>query len=125
MVAVTVGYDINERIAAELITGGTMVSGGRGNWVRDTAYLMMGGGVRLSIPMSDRLNLTAAPAVSYFRLTNQVEPTDSACGAILRGGFEYYAHIRHFSVGAELVLMMPVAPIRLFVAITPTIKYTF
>ncbi|MBI5494268.1 MAG: hypothetical protein HY904_04525 [Deltaproteobacteria bacterium] len=53
-------------------------------------------------------------------VTFAVTPT-----AEVMGGVEYYTHLRHFSVGADLVLGTMVWPLQLHAAIVPRVKYSF
>ena len=40
-------------------------------------------------------------------------------------GFEYFVHVRHFSVGADVTAFATTVPHRVFVGLVPRMKYTF
>ena len=51
---VSVGYDITDAVALQLLTGAVMVSGGRSDKVRDLSLLYGGLGGRFGVPLSER-----------------------------------------------------------------------
>ncbi|MEZ4272655.1 MAG: adventurous gliding motility protein CglE [Myxococcota bacterium] len=123
-VAMSVGYDIADSFALEFNTGGVMASGGRSDRVRDISMLYAGVSGRLLLG-SGRLKYTVTPGISYVRADNAVETPDSGIAATVRTGIEYFVHVRHFSVGIEALAFVPLSPLRMFVGLTPTLKYTF
>ena len=124
-VFLSLGYDVNESVAIELIGGGTMVSGDRRDQVRDLSVLVAGAGARLSFSLGERLRLVAAPGVALVQASTVVDSADTGFGALIRGGLEYYVHVRHFSVGFEVLALTAFSPTRVLIGATPTIKYTF
>lgn len=120
-----VGYDLSDNIALQLVGGELFASGRRSDVVRDLSIAYGGVQARVAFDLTDRLDLLASAGVAYASQNNQVEKAETGA-AILGGiGFEYYVHVRHFSVGLELSALAPMSPSRVFVGLSPQIKYTF
>ncbi|MEM6531885.1 MAG: adventurous gliding motility protein CglE [Myxococcota bacterium] len=120
-----VGYDINDLLAVELVTGAAFVSGRRTDRVRDVGMFYGGPGVRLGFELERRLNFTVAGAATFVRADNGVDSPDSGPGVLIGTGLEYFVHVRHFSIGLDLSVLAPFSPARVFVALSPRLKYTF
>ncbi|OGQ91740.1 MAG: hypothetical protein A2289_11845 [Deltaproteobacteria bacterium RIFOXYA12_FULL_58_15] len=120
------GYDISEQIALQLLGGATLISGRRtADPVRDLSLVFGGVGARLAIDLTNRLDLVSAIGVAFISASNSVDEAESGVGILGNVGLEYYVHIRHFSVGVDLSVLAPMSPFRLFLGISPTVKYTF
>lgn len=119
------GYEVADTVALQLIGGMTFSGGRRTDRVRGLAITYGGAGIRLAIPMSERLNLVIAPNIAYASSSTAVEAAMDGLMVVLNGGFEYYVHVRHISVGADLSVQAPFDPLRIFVGILPYIRYAF
>ena len=64
-------------------------------------------------------------AATFVQADNGVDDAESGAGVLVGTGLEYYVHVRHFSVGIDLTALAPLSPTRVFVALTPRLKYTF
>lgn len=124
-VALTAGYDITDMIAIQLVGGAAMVGGNRGDFVRDLGLIFIGAQARVAIDLTDRLDFLAAGGVAFVSADNAVEPATLGIGILVNAGLEYYVHVRHFSIGIDLGMYLPVTPVRMFLVLSPTIKYTF
>ncbi len=119
------GYDVTESLSLELVTGATFISGRRTDRVRDLGLLYGGLGARLSFELDRRLNFNVAGAATFIQADNGVDDAESGAGVLAGVGLEYFVHVRHFSVGIDLSALAPFSPARVFVALTPRLKYTF
>jgi hypothetical protein len=119
------GYEVADTLGLQLVGGMAAISGRRQDWVRGLSVGYGGAGLRLSMPMGDRLNLVVAPSFVYCWQSLAVEKPTVGVGAMASVGFEYYVHVRHFSLGADLNVLVPMNPVRAFVGIVPHIRYTF
>ncbi|MEO0814371.1 MAG: adventurous gliding motility protein CglE [Myxococcota bacterium] len=119
------GYDVTDALALELVTGATFISGRRDDRVRDVGLIYGGLGARFSFELERRLNLTLSGAATFVQADNGVEDPESGPGILAGAGLEYYVHVRHFSVGVDVTALAPLSPTRVFVGITPKLKYTF
>ena len=120
-----IGYDLTHNVALQVVGGNLFATGRRTDVVRDLSIAYGGVQARVAFDLTDRLNLLASAGVAYASQNNRVEPADKGA-AILGGiGIEYYVHVRHFSVGLELSALAPTSPSRVFVGLSPQIKYTF
>jgi hypothetical protein len=124
-IRVAIGYDLTDVIALQALGGVILASGSRDDLVRDLSILLGGAGVRLSFDIRHRLNMVASVGVGYASADNAVEEPETGVAAFGGFGIEYYVHVRHFSVGVDLSVFAPISPMRVFVAVTPQIKYTF
>lgn len=123
---VGLGYDISERIALELLLGGAFISGTRSDIVIDLSVVYAALGVRIGIPLAERLDLSILPAAGYAISDTSLEQ-QSGPYARLGVGIEYFVHLRHFSLGIELAATAPnlTQLSRLFIGVSPHVKYTF
>lgn len=119
------GYDVTDSLALELVSGATFISGRRTDRVRDVGLLYGGIGARLSFELERRLNLNLAGAATFVQADNGVDDLESGAGVLAGVGLEYFVHVRHFSIGIDLSALAPFSPSRVFVALTPRLKYTF
>lgn len=119
------GYDISDNFALQLVGGMTFSGGRRTDRVRGLAIVYGGVGARVSIPMNERLNLVVSPNIGYASSTTAVEAATSGLMVAVNGGFEYFVHVRHISLGADLSVQAPFDPVRVFVGILPYIRYAF
>ncbi|HET6343911.1 MAG TPA: hypothetical protein VFH51_03215 [Myxococcota bacterium] len=119
------GYDVADSLGLQLVGGMAAVSGRRQDWVRGLSLGYGGAGLRLSMPMGDRLNLVVAPSFVYCWQSLAVEKPTVGVGVMASVGFEYQVHVRHFSLGADLNVLVPMTPLRAFVGVVPHIRYTF
>lgn len=125
-IQIAAGYDLNEMISLQAVVGAVMASSRRrAEPVRDLSLLFGGAGARIAINMAKRVNLVTSIGVGYVNADNAVESAESGAAVFGGIGVEYYVHVRHFSVGIDLSVLAPFSPFRLFVALTPQIKYTF
>jgi opacity protein-like surface antigen len=120
-----IGYDLTNNIALQALAGQLFATGTRTDVVRDLSIVYGGVQARVAINLTDRLNLLTSAGVAYASQNNMVEKAQK--GAALLGGLgiEYYVHVRHFSVGLEVSALAPTSPTRVFVGLSPQIKYTF
>jgi hypothetical protein len=124
-VLMAMGYDIADSFALEIVGGATMISSVRSNYVRDMMLTFVGVGARLAFALSDRTNFLVTGAGIYAKADNGFPPSQISTGGLFGLGLEYYVHVRHFSIGLEVTTIAPVTPLRVFVALSPTLKYTF
>jgi hypothetical protein len=126
MLQFELGYDINPTLAVELLGGQSLVSGTRSDRVRDLSVSYGGLGVRLAPSLKgERLRFVVMAGVGYASANDTVEKAEAGAAAFANVGIEYYVHVRHFSVGIDASVMAPLAPMRLFVAVGPQLKYSF
>ncbi len=120
-----IGYDLTDHVALQLVAGNLFASGRRSDYVRDLSVAYGGLQGRVAVDLTDRLDLLLSAGVAYASADNKVEKAEK--GAALLGGIglEYYVHVRHFSVGLELSALAPLSPSRVFLGLSPMIKYTF
>ena len=119
------GYEFTDFIAAQLLGGMSLLNGTRSDRVRGVSVVYGGLGLRLQIPLRERVHLIVAPGVTYSKSDNAVDPASTGLGIIASVGFEYYVHVRHFSLGVDLTAVVPTAPVRGYVGVMPHVKYTF
>jgi len=124
-ITMAMGYDISESIAVQALAGALNVAGRRADRPRDLAFFHLGIGARVAFGLSERLDAIVEPGALYVWRDNGVKSPRGGFGASLNAGVEYYVHVRHFSVGIMLSAFAPVEPFRLYLGITPTLKYTF
>jgi len=120
-----VGYDLSDNIALQLVGGELFASGRRSDVARDLSLAYGGIQARVAFDLTDRLDVLASAGVAYGSQNNQVEKADKGAGILGGIGLEYYVHVRHFSVGLELSAIAPTSPSRVFIGLSPQIKYTF
>ncbi len=120
-----IGYDLTEHVALQAVVGNMFASGRRADYVRDLSIAYGGLQARLAFDLTDRLDLLASVGVAYASQDNQVEASEKGAAVLGGIGFEYYVHVRHFSVGLELSALAPLSPSRVFLGLSPMIKYTF
>jgi hypothetical protein len=119
------GYEVTDDLALQLVGGMAMISGQRQDWVRGLSLGYGGAGVRLSMPLRDRLNLVIAPSFVYCYQSLAVDAATKGAGVMASVGFEYFVHVRHFSLGADINGLVALTPMRAFVGFVPHIRYTF
>lgn len=124
-VDLALGYEFTDGVALQLLGGVALANSRRQDYVRGIGITYGGLGLRLQIPLRDRLHMILAPGIAYARSDNAVERPTVGMMVVGSAGFEYYAHVRHFSLGADLSVLAPLTPLRIFVAVMPHIKYTF
>ncbi|MBC7792540.1 MAG: adventurous gliding motility protein CglE [Clostridia bacterium] len=120
-----VGYDITDHVAFELLGGQLFATGRRNDVVRDVGIAYGGIGARVGLDLTDRLDLILSVGAAYAGARNGVEKADTGLAILGGAGIEYYVHVRHFSVGLQISAIAPVDPSRVFVGLSPQIKYTF
>ncbi len=126
MIGLQLGFDISDNLALELLGGMSFVSNGRTDKVRDLAMTYGGAGVRARLSaFSERLQLTGAGGALFISQYNGVEDADAGPGVLLRVGVEYFVHVRHFSVGVDLMVLLPLAPFHASITAAPFVRYTF
>jgi hypothetical protein len=119
------GYELIPAVAIQAVGGMTFSGGRRTDRVRGLSVAYGGLGVRLSFPIEERLNFVLTPQVVYASSSTDVEKSTQGVGAMLSGGIEYYAHVRHISFGLDLSVQAPLSPVRVFVGLEPYIRYSF
>lgn len=124
-VDVTLGVDILSWLSLQLTGGMTLSGARRADYVHSLSQSYGAVGVRFAVPFRDRWVVNFAPAVGYFRQDDEVDQAKSGVGLMGQVGAEYYAHVRHFSVGADLAVQAPLAPTRVFIGVMPHVRYTF
>lgn len=125
-VSFALGYDVTPRLALQALGGALLVSGTRTKQhVRDLGVLYGGVGGRLAFDLTDRLDLLTSLGGAFAKSDNAVEEASTGPAVLGGVGLEYYVHVRHFSVGLELTVFAPLSPTRVFVGVSPLIKYTF
>jgi opacity protein-like surface antigen len=120
-----VGYDLTNNIAVQAVLGELFASGRRSDVVRDIAVGYGGLQGRVAIDLTERLDVLFSGGVAFASQSNQVEKAQTGAAVLGGVGIEYYVHVRHFSVGLELSALAPLSPTRVFVGLSPMIKYTF
>jgi hypothetical protein len=124
-VDVTLGVDLLQWLSLQISGGMTLAGARRADYVHSLAQSYGAVGVRVSLPFRARWNVNLAPAIGYFRQDNEVDPPQSGVGILGQVGVEYFAHVRHFSLGADLAIQAPLAPTRVFIGVLPHVRYTF
>ena len=125
-VQMAVGYDLTDFLALQAVGGAFMVSSMSDREpVRDLGMVFGGVGARGGVGLSDRLRVNGSAALAYVSADNHVEAADAGVAVLVGAGLEYYVHVRHFSVGLELSAFVPFSPMRVFIGLAPSIKYTF
>lgn len=119
------GYDLTDNLAFQLLGGAALVSGNNLERVRDLGMFYGGAGLRLAVDLSERLDVVVSGGGAMARTDNGVEAAKTGPAVLATAGFEYYVHVRHFSVGLEVTALVPLSPMRAFVGLGPQIKYTF
>ncbi len=125
LVSAAVGFDLTDFLSIEAVGGLALVSSRREDRVRDLGLLFGGGGARVAVDLSDRVDLVLAGGAGFVQADNSVDPIMSGAAAYANLGLEYYVHVRHFSVGIVVSGLAPLDPQRIFVAVAPQLKYTF
>lgn len=120
-----VGYDLTNNVAMQVVLGELFASGRRSDVVRDLAVAYGGVQGRVALDMTERFKVLFSGGVAYASQSNLVEKHTGGAAVLGGVGFEYYVHVRHFSVGLELSGFAPLSPTRVFVGLSPMIKYTF
>ena len=124
-VDVNVGYDLSTTVGLHLVAGMAAGAGCRGDRVRGLNIAFGGIGARIRLPLSERLFIAIAPQVAIAQLDNRIETATTGALLGLSAGIEYFAHVRHVSVGVELGLLAPLAPFRTIIGLVPHVRYTF
>ena len=125
-VQLALGYDLNDILAVEASGGAILVSSTSAKEpVRDLGLAFGGLSVRGAYGLSDRLHFTGSAGAAYVQADNQVEKATTGVAITAGLGVEYYVHVRHFSVGIDLSAFIPTSPMRVFIGVSPHIKYTF
>lgn len=126
LVMMTAGYDIIDMVAVQVFGGTLMSDTRRRDVVRDMSMYYAGAGARLAIDITDRLDYTAQVGAMFVSADDAVRPDpEQGFGVLVSTGLEYYVRVRHFSVGLDVTMILPVQPVRMFLAVTPSFKYTF
>lgn len=125
VVDLALGYEIVDLFALQLVGGMNMVNGTRSDRVRGLNLAYGGIGFRLNFPMAERWTVVASANLLYTRADTVVDKVQTGLGLDASVGFEYYVHVRHISLGADLTGVVPFAPARLFLAVVPHVRYTF
>lgn len=120
-----VGYDLTDSVAIQAVTGATFIDGRRTDRVRDVSLFYGGGGIALSFELQRRLELDVHAAAIFVESDTAVEVAETGLGIMGGAGLEYYVHVRHFSIGVDVTAVAPLSPSRIFIGLTPRIKYTF
>lgn len=125
IVQIAAGYEIVPAFALELTGGMSVIAGGRIDRVRDLSLAYGGLAARGAVGLSDRWNLLLGAGIAYVSADDGVEAKAGGAGVLGRVGLEYFFHVRHFSAGASVTVLAPLSPTRLFVALTPHLRYAF
>jgi opacity protein-like surface antigen len=120
-----IGYDLTDNVAVQAVVGELFASGRRPDVVRDLSVAYGGVQARIAFDLTDRLDLIASGGVAYASQSNQVEKAEKGAAVLGGVGLEYSVHVGHFSVGLELSALAQLSPSRVFVGLSPMIKYTF
>jgi hypothetical protein len=120
-----IGYDLTHWIGVRVNGGLLMVQGGRSDQIRDLVVAYGGAELLGMLAVSERLNFRFGIGGMYVFADNLIETPTKGVGVSGRGGIEYFTRLRHFSIGVDLEVLFPLQPVRLFVALVPTLKYTF
>jgi len=124
-VSLKLGYDITGALAIQLVGGSSLISGRRRDVVRDLRMSFVGLGPRIQIGMSQRFDLALSAGPAYIQTSNRVEADTTSTGGFGQMAGVYHVHVLHFAVGVELAVLVPLDPMRLFVTLGPTVRYTF
>lgn len=132
------GLDVLPFMAVQIAGGMTLGGARRTDYMHSLAASYGAVGLRFNIPLShlrrgaveknptnDRWFLNITPSFAYFTQNDEIDAPKSGAGVLLAAGLEYAAHVRHFSLGADLVVQAPLAPTRVFIGIMPHVRYTF
>ena len=124
-VDLSLGYDVTDNVGIH-VTGGVLAAVGcRNDRVRALGIAYGGLGARFRLALSERLHVAISPQIAYARTDNGVEKAKTGALIGIAGGIEYYVHVRHFSIGAELALLAPLSPTRVVLGLQPHVRYTF
>ncbi len=125
-IQIAAGYDLNDRVSLQVVAGAVLAaSRRRAEPVRDLSLLFGGAGARIAIQVAHRVDLVTSIGLGYANSDNAVENAKGGAAVFGGVGVEYYVHVRHFSVGVDISVLVPFSPFRLWIAATPQIKYTF
>lgn len=132
------GLDVLPFMGVQIAGGMTLGGARRSDYMHSLAASYGAVGLRFNIPLShlrrgvvtktqsqDRWFLNLTPSFAYFMQSDDIESPKSGAGILLAAGLEYAAHVRHFSLGADLVVQAPLAPTRVFIGLMPHVRYTF
>ena len=126
VIALAIGYDIADIFSLQLSGGAFMVDTTRTDYVRDLGVIWGSLGARIALGLSERLHFLIQAGPMVLGADNAVESSELGFGITAATGLEYYVHVRHFSIGFDVQVYMPITPdVRLFLALGPSLKYTF
>ena len=125
VVDLSVGYELVDMFALQLVGGMNMVNGRRTDRVRGLNLAYGGVGFRLNFPVAERFLVVAQANLLYTRADTIVDKVQTGLGLDASVGFEYYVHVRHISLGVDITGVVPFAPARVFLALVPHVRYTF
>ncbi|MCK5687773.1 adventurous gliding motility protein CglE [Myxococcota bacterium] len=125
-VAFTLGYDVSDVFAIQFLGGMSFASTRRDDRMRDLIWMYGGVGARYALHFSERFHWVTSLGGVFGKADDVVDEAVGAPALLFNTGFEYYVHVRHFSVGVDLgVLAALAADDRVFLNATPYLKYTF
>jgi hypothetical protein len=122
---VVLGIDLLSFLGLQVTGGVTFAGGRRPDYAHSLVQSYVAIGPRFTLPVDARWAVNLAPSFAYFHQDDGIGAAASGAGIVATAGVEYWAHVRHFSVGADLNVQVPLAPTRLFVGILPHVRYTF
>jgi hypothetical protein len=125
LVNMGLGYELTRSFALQLAGGATLISGHNSGRVRDLGIVYGGAAVRFASELGSRFDFVGSLGAGYASANNSVEKAESGPAVFASGGVEYFVHVRHFALGADLFVLVPVQPARAFIGIGPRVKYTF
>lgn len=125
LMGMSLGYDVHEAFAVEVLAGASLVSGTRQDRVRDLALFYGGVGLRGAFELTERTRIAIGAGGGFVRADNAVEAVESGPALLGTFGLEYFAHVRHFSLGLDANVLAALSPSRVVVGLTPKLKYTF
>ena len=124
------GYDFGQIASIHLVlhgqqVGGTRDLGSRGSVSNDAAMLALMLGGRFNFMTGKRLAWFLKANVGWMFTTPALAQFDSGLLVQAGTGIEYATQLRHFFVGLEVAGAYDIQNGGVFVALTPTVKYTF
>jgi hypothetical protein len=119
------GYELSHWVALQGILGAEAISGRREDRVRGLGLVYGGLGLRFAAQVASRWQVSLAPHILLARASTAVDPPQAGLGLLASVGADYFVHVRHFSLGVDLQVLVPLKPLRATVGLAPHVRYTF
>lgn len=123
------GVDFQKNIGIKFVGGGIQLpgesQGPNKEFVRDFSGSYFGGLLTLSLPIKSRSVFGLHIGGGILKEEHLIEKEISNFMLMGQLRYDYYVHVRHFSIGVGANLLKPSNPSRMFLSVTPNLKYTF